>query len=191
MGYVLSCVGDNRSYSQICSKSENNVSDQALSASLIGLPNVKKYSYLERGTDERQYCSPNLDLPVCGFSRTKYHEYPEYHSSLDNFNVVTNEGLLGALEVMTNIFESTELGFYPQSTTIGEPQLSKRNLYSSLGIKENLTSVGRNFLNITAYSNGKNNIYKICEILNLPLYKLNKYLKILVENKLIKFKKNV
>ena len=56
-------------------------------SALIGLPNVKKYSYLDRGSDERQYCAPGIDLPLCAFSRSK--EYPEYHTHKDNFDLVT------------------------------------------------------------------------------------------------------
>ena len=66
-GFVLSCVGDNRAYSIINSRKEDTLSDISLSSSLFNLKNVKKYSYLFRGSDERQYCSPGVDLPIVGF----------------------------------------------------------------------------------------------------------------------------
>ena len=58
MGFTLSCVGDEREYSIIKSRKENQISDNALLASLIGYKKLKIYSYLERGSDERQYCYP-------------------------------------------------------------------------------------------------------------------------------------
>ena len=45
---------------------------------------------MERGSDERQYCSPGIDLPVCAFSRSK--SYKEYHTNKDDFKVVTQKG---------------------------------------------------------------------------------------------------
>ena len=40
------------------------------------------------GYDERQLCSPGFDLPVGRLTRTPNNEYPEYHSSADNFDLI-------------------------------------------------------------------------------------------------------
>jgi aminopeptidase-like protein len=113
-GFNLSCVGDERAYSHINSRMGDNLADNALQAALIGLDNVVTYSFLERGSDERQYCSPGVDLPICGFSRTKYGKYPEYHTSADNFDVVTEEGLNGSIDVMSSIIDAFEIGLFPK-----------------------------------------------------------------------------
>ena len=90
-GFNLSCVGDSRAYSLIHSPTENTLADNALKSALIGIKNSKYYSFLDRGSDERQYCSPKINLPLCGFSRSK--NYPEYHTNKDDFKVVTEKGL--------------------------------------------------------------------------------------------------
>ena len=100
-GFNLTCVGDERKYSYTSSRLGNTLSDDALLASLIGCKNLKKYDFLDRTSDERQYCSPNIDLPLSTFSRSKY--YPEYHTDKDDFKVVTQKGLDDSLNVFKNI----------------------------------------------------------------------------------------
>ena len=56
--------------------------------------NKKIYSWLERGSDERQYNAPGLELDIAGFSKSKYGKFKEYHTSADKLNtVVTETGL--------------------------------------------------------------------------------------------------
>ena len=123
-GYVLTCVGDERCYSMVNTPNENTLADFSLNSALIGLDKVKKYSFIHRGSDERQYCAPGVDLPVSAFLRSK--TYPEYHTSKDDFNLVTEKGLNGSFEVMKNIIDAFETGLYPKFKNYCEPQLGKQ-----------------------------------------------------------------
>ena len=133
-GFNLTRVGDERAYSYVVSRKGNTLADDAIEAALFGLSNVKKYSYLDRESDERQYCAPGIDLPVCSFSRSG-SEYPEYHTHKDNFNVVTQKGLEGSFKVVKKIIDAIELELYPKTNMFGEPNLSKRGLYTTLSQK--------------------------------------------------------
>jgi len=201
-GYTISCVGDNKNYSHIESRMGNTLADQSLEASMIGLKNVKKYSFLVRGSDERQYCSPGIDLPVAGFCRTKYGSYPEYHSSADNLKLINKIGFAGTYDVFLNIIKSFELGMYPSSKIKCEPMMSKRNLYYTISDKENknkpvmgyeshpgenLDKVVTRRMDILAYSDGKHNIFEIAKKINQPLREVVKEIEILSSNNLIKF----
>ena len=184
-GFVLTCVGDERAYSFVNTPNENTLADEAILSSLFNKKNFKRYSFKDRGSDERQYCYPGVDLPVCSFSRSK--EYPEYHTDKDNFNVVTQKGLDGSFEAMKDIIDAFELGPYPQNTKICEPQLGKRNLYTShisqKGIYKEEMYTRKNLL---AYSDGKRSLFEICNLLKIPLKKIIGQYNILKKNKLLK-----
>lgn len=167
-GYILSCVGDERAYSHVLSRYGNTLSDVALQSALIGKENTKTYSFLERGSDERQYCAPGIDLPICGFCRSKYGEFPEYHTSADNFDLVTAAGLEGALEVMATIIEAFEMGLYPTVSVLGEPQLGKRGLYPTISQKGGHSAV-RARMDFLAYADGTNTVFDICRLISMPL----------------------
>ena len=81
-GYNLSCIGDERQYSCMFTKYNNTPSDEAIIEAYknLKIKKFKVYSFLERGSDERQYNSPGVDLPIASIFRTKYGKYPEYHT---------------------------------------------------------------------------------------------------------------
>jgi len=159
-GFVLSCVGDERSYSHVKSRLGNTLADNALQAALIGLDNVKTYSFFDRGSDERQYCAPGVDLPVCGFCRTKYGEYPEYHTSADNFDVVTSNGLNGSFDVMKTIIDAFEMNLFPEINVKCEPQLGKRGLRPNVSQKGYAEEVSTRS-DFIAYADGKHSLFDI------------------------------
>lgn len=179
-GFNLSCVGDDRAYSYIASRDGNNLADQLLKKTLKGVKNVKKYTFLERGSDERQYCAPGIDLPVCGFSRSK--KYKEYHTDKDNFNVVTQKGLEGSFKVMKIIIDQFEKSIYPKSKIFCEPNLGKRNLYPTLSQKGIYKDI-RLRMDLLAFSDGKTNIKEIAKKIKQP------YKKVFLEYKFLKLRK--
>ena len=166
--FNLSCVGDERAYSHVQSRYGDTIADIALQSALIGKENVKTYSFLERGSDERQYGAPGVDLPLCGFCRSKYGEYPEYHTDADNFDVVTQQGLDGAFQVMTTIIKAFELGLYPTVAVKGEPQLGKRGLYPTISQKGSYSAI-RARMDVLAYSDGSNSLFDIANRISVPL----------------------
>lgn len=185
-GFNVSCVGDNRSYSYLPSIEGNTLSDRAAMHVLKNMhPEYKTYSFLERGSDERQYCSPGVDLPVCSIMRTKYASYPEYHTSLDNLNIISPEGLYGGYEVIQKAIECIESNETLHTTCICEPQLGKYGLYPTISKKNNAIELW-NVLNILAYSNGKRDLLEIAEIIDVPLWDIMSIVNKLKDKKLLK-----
>ena len=181
-GFNLTCVGDEDAYSYIETPYNNTISDDAIKAALIGKENVIPYTFLERGSDERQYCSPGIDLPVCTFCRSRFGKYPEYHTSADNFNVVTQKGLNDSFEVMKSIIDAFETALHPINLIKCEPQLGKRNLYpefSDESINIKTLNIRKNIL---VYANSVNTIFEIANLIRVPLIDVINEVKILIKN---------
>ena len=184
MGFAISCVGDNKQYSIISSREGNKLSDLALKTTLKKEKNVVKYSYLERGSDERQYCYPGVDLPVSGFCRSRFHTFKEYHTDKDNLNYISKKGLENSFLVFKKIIDTLENNkFYPKCKFLCEPNLGKRGLMSTLGKKFH----GKNkpLKNFLVYSDGKRNLFEISNIINLDLENTLKICTELTNKKLI------
>ena len=185
-GYNLSCVGDERAYSHIESRLGNNLSDLALSSAFIDFEHVIKYSFLERGSNERQYCAPGIDLPLCTFCRSKFGEYEEYHSSKDNFDLVTEKGLAGSFSVMKSIISGLEFGIYPEIRVFCEPQLGKRGLYPNTSKNYKGSHPEKNRMDIIAYCDGKTTIFDIAKKLKINLNIVLDELYLLAKENLLK-----
>lgn len=184
-GYVLSCVGDNRTYSYIPSKDGNTLADRAAKNVLrFHYPEYKRYTFLNRGSDERQYNAPGVDLPVCVVCRSKYGEYPEYHTSLDNLSLVTAEGLEGALDVYKQMLMAIEHNAFYRIKCLCEPQLGKRGLYPTVSQKGSYYGI-RSLVDFIAYADGKHDLLEISETIGVPVKELIPIIEKLQQNELL------
>ena len=137
-GFVLTCLGDSRGYSFLPSRKGQTLADRIARHVFkhLGEP-VKEYDYqLHRGSDERQYCSAGVDLPVVLMMRSKFHEYPEYHTSADDLSLISPEGLQGGYDLHQKALSLLELNEILVATVTCEPQLGRRGLYPTLSMSE-------------------------------------------------------
>jgi len=174
-GWVLTCIGDDRAYSYVPTRNGNTLTDQISRKVLkdIGKEFIE-YKWLDRGSDERQYCSPGVDLAVGSLMRTKYGEYPEYHTSLDNLDVISPDGLEGGLKMLQDAVKILESNNRWEMKTKCEPQLGKRGLYPNTSTKTSGAEI-RNQMNVISYLDGKYDLMQVaekCEITYLEVLRL-------------------
>ena len=171
-GFVVTCVGDDRAYSYLPSRDGDSLADQVAKHVLRRTqPDFRSYSFLDRGSDERQYCSPGVDLPVCSMMRTKYAEYPEYHTSADNLELISPAGLQGAFDVYQKALRCLESNQRLKITVCGEPQLGKRGLYPTTSTKETKGLVA-DMMNLLAYCDGERDLLEISDLIGADMWKL-------------------
>lgn len=186
-GFNITCVGDERTYSYLPSRNGKTISDLIAKHVLKWIePNFIKYSWLDRGSDERQYCAPGIDLPIASILRSKYGSYPEYHTSLDNLEqVVTPKGLDGGYWAIRKAIDAIEKNKKYQVTVLCEPQMSKRNLYPTLS-RNNLQKETKLMMDFLSLCDGKTSLLDIAEILNLPIWDLYEIVNELKNHNLIR-----
>jgi aminopeptidase-like protein len=125
--------------------------------------------FIPWGYDERQYCSPGFDLPVGCLTRTPYAGYPEYHTSADDPDFVTEEAMLDTLDTCVRAFEVLERNrTYVNLSPYGEPQLGRRGLYESLGGRSDTKQAQMAMLWVLNQSDGAHSLLDISERSGLP-----------------------
>ena len=180
-GFVVTCVGDNRAHSFMPTRHGNTLADRV--AQNILKHHVRdfiSYSFLDRGSDERQYCSPLIDLPVVSIMRTKYGKYPEYHTSLDDLSLISHEGLEGGFDILKKCLQALEMNYTYITNIQCEPQLGKRGLYG-ISSNDDIDLLG----NILAYSDGEIDLLGIAEILKVNILNTAEVITKLTSNAII------
>ena len=134
-GLVAALLGDSGAFTYKKSRRGNAEIDQVV-IEVLKNSNVehKIINYTPYGYDERQFCSPGFNLPMGSLTRTPYGQYPEYHTSADNLDLVKHEALEGSLRIYQSVIRMLEANKrYINTNPKCEPQLGKRKLYNMVG----------------------------------------------------------
>jgi len=185
-GFVVTCVGDNRTHSLLPTREGTHEVDRIARHVLRFLePNFAEYSWTDRGSDERQYSAPTVGIPMVSMMRSKYWEYPEYHTSLDDLvRVVSPEGLAGGFEAIRQAINILERNSVPLTSVIGEPMLGKRGLYATLGAGRYSTTP-QSILDVWSYCDGTRNVLEIADVLKKPFNEVSEIIETLEQHALI------
>jgi len=185
-GWVLTCIGDKGAFSYIPSRLGNNYADRITKEVLSSIvPDYVTYSWLDRGSDERQYCSPGIDLPVCSVTRSRYGTYPEYHTSLDNLDIISEDSLEESLEFLSHLVKKIESNRVPKSKILCEPQMGKRNLYSNTSTAQSYTAQTKRMIDTLSYLDGTHTLEDISTKCGIDMKQINEILEVLLHHEII------
>jgi aminopeptidase-like protein len=134
-GLVVSCVGDEGGPIYKKSRRGDSIIDRVMAHVLrYAAPSSAILDFSPYGYDERQYCSPGLNLPVGLFQRSLFATFPEYHTSGDNLDFIKPEHLATSYRMICTALDIVESDWRPRNAMpMCEPQLGRRGLYSPVG----------------------------------------------------------
>jgi aminopeptidase-like protein len=185
-GLVLSCVGDPGRFHY--KRSRNGQAEIDRSVEEVLRHSGSDFSILDfapSGYDERQYCSPGINLPVGCFMRTPNGRYPQYHTSADDLTLVTPSALAGSLYQLLRVVEVLEENFYYLNLNPKcEPQLGRRGLYRTMGGQAN-SEIEEAILWVLNFSDGAHSLLDIAERSGLDFRRLLAAAKLLAANALL------
>jgi len=134
-GLVVTCCGGPGPLGYKMTFQGDHTVDRAIEIAFQELnAEPERYAFSPLGSDERQYSSPGVRIPVATICKDKYHEFKEYHTSADNLNFVKPEYVFESLELYRRVQNILDSNTRIISTIDGgEPQLGARGLYPTIG----------------------------------------------------------
>lgn len=134
-GLVLTCAGDEGSVTYKKSRAGNALIDRAMQHVLATSGNPYHIEeFHPYGYDERQYCSPGINLAVGCLMRSPHGTFPEYHTSADNLDFIKPNAMADTLTRAIDAIEVLEHNAsYVNLKPMCEPRLGKYGLYGGGG----------------------------------------------------------
>lgn len=146
------------------------------------------FDFDPHGADERNYCSPGYNLPVCALMRSFYDESEVYHTSDDNLDFISARNIIGAFEYCLKVVNILKLKrTWCNTAQFGEPFFSRHGLAPTIS-KPNTTHneqlLARRW--IMNQADGKRDLIAISERSSLPFSVLAEQAVALSEAELLK-----
>jgi aminopeptidase-like protein len=169
-GLVVSGVGDGGGPTYKKSRNGNATIDQVMTHVLEHRrPGAVVLDFMPYGYDERQFCSPGINLPVGLFQRSQFGTYPEYHTSADDLQFIRPVHLEESYGMISAALDVIEGDYVPINTMPkGEPQLGRRGLYNSVGGDKYAPLQNMALLWVLNLADGKHSLLDIANRAHIP-----------------------
>jgi aminopeptidase-like protein len=186
-GLVISCVGDSGSFTYKRSRRGDAEVDRAAEHVLRHSGHaLQLLDFIPYGYDERQYCSPGINLPVGCFMRTPNGRYPQYHTSADSLSLVTSSSLGESIRQLLRVVQVLEENArYLNLSPKCEPQLGRRGLYRQTGGVKDTAAGEMAMLWVLNLSDGNHNLLEIAIRSGLPFDEISQAARLLESHELL------
>lgn len=171
-GLVLTLLGDAGHLTYKKSRQGDAAIDRAVAHVLAHAgADFRLLDFEPFGYDERQYCSPGVNLPVGCLMRTPHGQFAEYHTSADNLDFVRPDRLADSLARCIEVVDVLEADrVYVNLQPFGEPQLGRRGLYRMIGGEAERTELERAVLWTLNLADGRHSLLQIAERADMPFH---------------------
>lgn len=187
-GFVLTCCGTDKPF--IYKRTRQGVSSTDRIAEHILKHTNTSYRVIDFdpiGSDERQYCSPGFNLAIGSLMRSKYHEYDEYHTSLDNKELISFSAMKETIETYFKMIEAFEMDqTYTNTIQFCEPNMGKRNLYEDLSGALVMPTQIATRMRLINYMDGRNSLLDFCERYQINILELKNEIELLTNKEILK-----
>ena len=184
-GLVLALLGDNGKFNFKKSKLDDSIINRVFNLLYNNeIDDLNILNFTPYGYDERQYCSPGINLPIGRLTRTPNGEFIEYHTSKDDLNFINADNLDKSIDLIKKVISIIERNsLYINDFPKGEPQLGRRGLYSS--VAGNIKDLELAMLWVLNNADGNNDLVDIANMSKIRFDLISKAAELLKEKEII------
>lgn len=188
-GYIITCFGRSRKYILKQSRKIDGIENKLCDEFFNG-HNFKKINYSPYGSDERQYNSLGLKLPVSCIMSEIPGKYFGYHTSLDNISKINFEIIKKNIKDFCNFIKFIEKKrFVRMNSDKCEPHMSKHfNFYGTI---KNLNITPTDYTKclkwICHFADGEHTLQDISNLSKIKLSVVKKIFKLMQNKKLVNY----
>lgn len=188
-GLVLCLLGDDQNFTLKKTRLENHLIDRCIES--IGRERADSISIIPFspiGYDERQFCSPGVNLPFARISRSEPGEFPEYHSSKDSLSFISEFRILESVDMIYSLLENAENNCLPINISPEcEPRLGHLGLFARFGDREDIAAANQEAVLWTLnLADGHHDALAISKRSTLPFSKIVRAINVLAKHGLLK-----
>ena len=192
-GLVLCLLGDERGFTFKTTRRTDHLIDRCLQLiASTHLQPIDVIPFSPIGYDERQFCSPGIDLPFARISRATENGYPEYHSSGDSLSLISENRIMESVDMVYSVLKTAEDNCLPINTSPKcEPRLGSAGLFARHGEERANSASQRSILWTLNLSDGQHDALAISERSGIPFEEIAQAIFVLADHGFLEVKEAI